>query len=48
MGTLLNLCLMAGGFIMTAILGVTKRFNILVTWPCWAAPSLCWPAGSCR
>ena len=31
MGTLLNLCLMAGGFIMTAILGVTKRFNILVT-----------------
>ena len=31
MGTLLNLCLMAGGFIMTAILGAVKRFNILVT-----------------
>jgi len=30
MGTAFNICLMAGGFIMTALLGLVKRFNILL------------------
>ena len=30
MATFLNLALMVGGFVMTAILGVVKRFNILL------------------
>lgn len=31
MGTVLNICLCAGGFIMTAVLGVVKKFNPLMT-----------------
>lgn len=31
MGTVLNVCLCAGGFIMTALLGVVKKFNPLMS-----------------
>lgn len=31
MGTVLNMCLLVGGFLMTALLGKTKRFNPLMS-----------------